>query len=152
MSRLIRRAGQDAAEALAALHGGSFPDGWSAASIARLIGGPGGFALIASEAGRDTGFAILQHVPPEAELLSIGVDPNARRSGLGRALLAQAAKDLIAAGGSVMFLDVAADNTPALALYRSLGFQDISRRARYYGGTTDAIVMQAPLAAIAGAT
>ena len=51
-----------------------------------------------------------------------------------------------------MFLDVAADNTPALALYRSLGFQDISRRARYYGGRTDAIVMQAPLGRIAAET
>ncbi len=152
MSRLIRRAGQDAAETLAALHGLSFPDAWSAASIARLIGGPGGFALIASQDGRDTGFAILQHVPPEAELLSIGVDPNARRSGLGRAILQHAAETLMQSGGTLMFLDVAADNTPALALYRSLGFQDISRRARYYGGTTDAIVMQAQLASIAGAT
>jgi len=55
-------------------------------------------------------------------------------------------------GGTLMFLDVAADNTPALALYRSLGFQDISRRARYYGGRTDAIVMQAPLGRIAAET
>lgn len=151
-SRLIRRVGAEAAEAIAALHAMSFPDAWSAPSVARLIGGPGGFALIATENGRDAGFALLQCVPPEAELLSIGVDPGLRRSGLGRAILAHAAKDLMRAGGNVMFLDVAADNTPALALYRALGFQDMSVRPRYYGGKTDAIVMQASLAGIAGET
>ena len=148
----IRRAGPEAAGTIAALHAQSFPDGWSAASIARLIGGPGGFALIAALDGRDAGFALLQCVPPESELLSIGVDPALRRAGLGRALLQRAAKDLTLAGGDLMFLDVAADNDAALALYRALGFQDISRRLRYYGGRTDAIVMQAQLACIAGET
>ncbi len=149
---VIRRAGPEAAEAIAALHALSFADAWSAPSIARLIGGPGGFALIAAVEGRDAGFALLQCVPPEAELLSIGVDPSRRRHGLGRALLAHAARDLAAGGSAVMFLDVAADNDPALALYRALGFQDMSRRPRYYGGKTDAIVMQAGLASIAGET
>ncbi len=149
---IIRRAGPEAAESIAALHGLSFPDPWSAPSIARLIGGPGGFALIAACDGGDAGFALLQCVPPEAELLSIGVDPRHRRCGLGRAILGHAARALMANGGEVMFLDVAADNEPALALYRALGFQDMSRRARYYGGKTDAIVMQAGLAGIAGET
>lgn len=152
MSLTIRRAGPDAAEAIAALHARAFPDGWSAPSIARLISGPGGFALIASLDGREAGFAILQCVPPEAELLSIGVDPASRRAGLGRAILTHAARDLMTAGATMMFLDVAADNDAALALYRALGFQDMSRRKRYYGGHTDAIVMQAGLASIAGET
>ncbi len=148
----LRRVGPEAAAVIAALHAQSFPDAWEASSIARLISGPGGFALIAAVDGRDSGFALLQCVPPESELLSIGVDPMARRSGLARALLQCAAKDLMRAGGDVMFLDVAADNDAALALYRALGFQDISRRLRYYGGKTDAIVMQAQLAVIAGET
>lgn len=149
---VIRRVGAETAEGLAALHALSFPDRWSAASVARLVSGPGGFALIAALDGRDAGFALLQCVPPESELLSIGVDPARRRAGLGRALLRQAARDLARVGADLMFLDVAADNDAALALYRALGFQDISRRLRYYDGKTDAIVMQAPLAAIAGET
>ena len=152
MSLVIRRAGVEAAGAIAALHAASFADPWSAPSVARLIGGPGGFALIAALDGREAGFALLQCVPPEAELLSIGVDPAVRRGGVGRALLQHAAHDLMQGGGAVMFLDVAADNDPALALYRALGFQDMSRRVRYYGGRIDAIVMQAGLARIAGET
>ncbi len=148
MSLAIRRVGPEESEALSRLHHASFADGWDAPSMARLVGGPGGFALIAADHGTDTGFALLQNVPPEAELLSIGVLPRLRRSGIGRALLCRAAEDLIRAGSETMFLDVAADNEPALALYRRLGFGDMSRRARYYRGTIDAIVMQAPLARI----
>jgi ribosomal-protein-alanine N-acetyltransferase len=136
--------------ALARLHAESFEDAWSAASIERLMGGPGGYALIASHAGEDAGFALLHCVPPEAELLSIGVKTNLRRSGIARALLRHAAHGLAARGVATMFLDVAADNQPAIALYRSLGFGDISRRARYYRGAIDAIMMQATLAGIAG--
>ncbi len=152
MTLAIRRAGVESAEAIAGLHKLSFEDAWSAPSIARLIGGPGGFALIAALDGRDAGFALLQCVPPEAELLSVGVDPASRRGGVARALLIRAARELTQGGGGTMFLDVAADNDAALALYRALGFQDMSRRVRYYGGKTDAIVMQAPLARIAGET
>jgi ribosomal-protein-alanine N-acetyltransferase len=146
----IRRAGAGDASALAALHGASFADGWDAPSIARLVGGPGGFALIASNAaGADCGFAILQCVPPEAELLSVGVPPACRRAGIARALIRRAAADLAASGGEIMFLDVASDNAAARALYGALGFRDISKRARYYKNGADAIVMRATLADIA---
>lgn len=146
----IRSAGPEDAATLAALHASSFADAWSAASIEKLTSGPGAYTLIASDGGTDVGFVLLHVVPPEAEVLSIGVRPELRRAGLGRALLKRAARDLAAREVTTMFLDVAADNDPAIALYRSLGFGDISRRARYYHGRIDAIMMQAALAAIDG--
>lgn len=146
MTRLaIARAGTAEASRLAALHRACFAEGWDTPSIARLISGPGGFALIASDRTRDVGFALLQCVPPESELLSIGVVPGLRRAGIGQALLARAAGDLLAVGAETMFLDVAADNQPAIALYRARGFGDMSRRARYYSNGVDAIVMRAAL-------
>lgn len=145
----IARAGTAEAGRIARLQQASFEIGWDAPSIARLIGGPGGFALIATEDGADIGFALLQNVPPEAELLSIGVVPQLRRGGIARALLRRAAGDLQRAGNETMFLDVAADNDAAIGLYRALGFSDMSRRARYYQGKTDAIVMQATLGRVA---
>lgn len=146
----FRSAGLDDGAELAKLHAASFADAWSAESITRLLGGPGAYAVVASADEAAVGFALLHCVPPESELLSIGVLPHLRRSGIARALLREAARNLSPQGVTTMFLDVAADNTPAIALYRSLGFGDISRRARYYHGTTDAIMMQAPLAGIDG--
>ncbi len=151
MSAVITRAGLGDAERIARLHAACFAQAWDAPSIARLLSGPGGFALIAAGPEGDLGFALLQCVVPESELLSIGTVPEARRGGLGRTLLQRAAQELAATGADTMFLDVAADNHPAIGLYRALGFGDMSRRARYYPGAIDAIVMRAGLAAIAGA-
>ena len=146
---VLRRAGTADAALIAALHGRAFADGWGAPSIAMLIAGPGGFALVASRGAALCGFALLQCVPPEAELLSIGVVPEARRRGVAHALLRGAAAELARGGADTMFLDVAADNAAAIALYRAHGFGDIARRARYYPGEIDAIVMRARLADIA---
>jgi ribosomal protein S18 acetylase RimI-like enzyme len=45
-----------------------------------------------------------------------------------------------------VLLEVAADNSAALALYSRAGFRVISRRADYYGHGRDAVVLSCPLA------
>jgi ribosomal protein S18 acetylase RimI-like enzyme len=56
-------------------------------------------------------------------LSSIGTMPWARGRGLGRLVTASAAADGFDAGSRWTHLGVFADNDPAIALYRSLGFQ-----------------------------
>jgi ribosomal-protein-alanine N-acetyltransferase len=136
----------DDAARLAALHGASFAIPWDEAAFRALLSGPGAMALIAHDGGVDTGFILLHVVPPEAEILSIGVAPAARRKGAGHALLAEAAAQLRHQTVAEIFLDVASDNGPALALYRRAGFHDIARRTRYYENGADAIVMRLTLA------
>ncbi len=51
------------------------------------------------------------------------VEPEARRTGAGRALLLHVASEMTAAGCSSWRLNVRDDNAPALALYASLGLQ-----------------------------
>jgi ribosomal-protein-alanine N-acetyltransferase len=50
------------------------------------------------------------------------------------------------ARAEAMFLEVAADNPGAIALYAVAGFEAVGRRAGYYGrlagGSVDAIVMR----------
>ena len=80
-----------------------------------------------------------QTAPDEAELLNLAVLPSARRRGVGEALLAELGR--IASGD--IFLEVAAPNAGAIALYRKLGWEGIGVRAGYYGrGTVDAVVMK----------
>ncbi|MFX8246689.1 hypothetical protein ABTL56_19205, partial [Acinetobacter baumannii] len=59
---------------------------------------------------------------------------------------AQAAGD---AGAEGLFLEVAADNEPAIALYRSAAFVPVGRRAGYYrrpgGAAMDALVLRRAL-------
>jgi len=54
---------------------------------------------------------------------NVGVTPNHRGCGLGRALVLQALRGFRRAGLRTVCLEVTADNGPAVALYKSLGFR-----------------------------
>ncbi len=74
--------------------------------------------------GRPVGVVIVDLArKPEGNLLYLGVVPSARGQGLGRVLLAHAARQSLAAGASSLTLAVDARNAPALRLYRRAGFR-----------------------------
>jgi ribosomal protein S18 acetylase RimI-like enzyme len=80
----------------------------------------------------------------EADILSLGVHPSARRRGLGMRLLRQLGQAAAARGARLVFLEVRVDNAPAIALYQQAGFETVGRRPRYYQpGGVDALVMRA---------
>jgi len=124
---------------LAALHAASFPDAWSANFIRDLLDSPGTFAFIA-----DSGFILARAAGDEAEILTLAVAPQQRRSGTGRALVREAASHARSLGATMLFLEVATDNEPALKLYVGAGFEPVGMRKAYYQGK-DAQVLKASL-------
>jgi ribosomal-protein-alanine acetyltransferase len=68
----------------------------------------------------------------EAELLRIGVNPEARRRGLGRALLRHCQRELEQMGIEVLHLEVRVSNASARALYESEGWRYRGVRKAYY--------------------
>ena len=116
---------EDAAS-LAALHRASFVSPWGADEIAALLTA-GAFGL-----ATDTGFVLCREGGGEAEILTIAVEPAARGAGQGRALVEAAAWAAAARGALTLFLEVAADNDAALALYRAAGFSEAGVRRSYY--------------------
>lgn len=142
----MKAVGPQAAPTLAAIHAEAFDRPWDADALAGLLEGPGTLAVAQGE----DGFILLRRVLDEAEVLTLAVRPAGRRRGIGRALV-EAAADLAAqAGASVIWLEVAADNIPALALYEGCGFARAGLRRAYYARTdspaADAIVMRRALA------
>lgn len=127
---------------MALIHGQSFttPRPWSAAEIAGLLSSPLCFLIIESQ-----GFLIGRAVAGEAELLTLAVAPEARREGLGARLVAGFLAQSAARGATSAFLEVAADNAPAIALYDRAGFARAGLRRGYYatagGARIDALVM-----------
>jgi ribosomal-protein-alanine acetyltransferase len=101
--------------------------------------------------GRIVAYGVLMLGPGEAQLLNLSVVPEARRQGLGRALLAQFVADAQGLSAEQFFLEVRAGNAPAIALYVAAGFSPVARRAGYYPAATpggvreDALVMRCPL-------
>lgn len=128
---------------LAAIHARCFtrPRPWSAAEFAALLDSPRAFLLT-----RPRGFLLGQTVADEAELLTLAVAPDARRRGIARDLVAEFAATSRARGAAQAFLEVAADNAAAQALYHAAGWRESGRRRRYYGPDLDALVMTLRLA------
>lgn len=118
--------------ALAALHRTGFSEAWSVQSLMDLLESPGAFAVLAEANGDPQGFVLVREAAGEAEILTIAVQPEQRRHGLGRRLLAAAARRAAEMGATTLFLEVAVDNQAALALYYSLGFVEVGRRKAYY--------------------
>jgi len=106
----------------------------------------GSFTLVAADAnsGRTAGFIVV-HGGPTGHVITIDVDPEARRSGVG-SLLLQAAEDrLRAAGSSAVALETAVDNLTALSFYKRHGYNVIRTWPRYYSNGLDALVMKKAL-------
>ena len=55
-------------------------------------------------------------------MLNVSVVPDARREGLGRALLERFMRDAAQRGAEQIFLEVRVGNAPAIGLYGSAGF------------------------------
>ena len=141
------------AELLAAIHRICFAEPWSANSMAEVLALAGTEGLIAVDGGSLTpaleppgpaGLVLWRRIFDEAEILTIAVLPPWRRTGLGRRLLEAAMDSAVKAGALTMFLEAAADNHPALALYQSKGFAGVGLRKGYYGGV-DGVTMSCAL-------
>jgi ribosomal-protein-alanine N-acetyltransferase len=119
---------------IAALHAKLFDPAWDEASVRSLLEHPAATSLVAVAGNpkEAIGFVIGQLAADEAEILSIGVAPNWQRFGLAAGLLEGLIRAARRGDAKRVFLEVAEDNAPAIALYRRLGFVEAGRRKRYY--------------------
>jgi ribosomal-protein-alanine N-acetyltransferase len=126
-------------EALAALHRLCFdaaPRPWTAAEFAAVADAPETLLLT-----RDGGLAVGRLAGPEAEILTLAVDPARRRIGTATALVADLEAAAATRGAREIFLEVAATNTAARALYERLGYRQAGLRPQYYAPGIDALVL-----------
>ena len=75
----------------------------------------------------------------EAELITIAVDEDWRRQGIGKALLAY--MKTLYGENIIWHLEVACDNENAIRMYKSFGFEITSTIANYYGDNKNAYRM-----------
>jgi [ribosomal protein S18]-alanine N-acetyltransferase len=133
MTGLVPVGAQHAA-LLAALHGAVFAEEkWDESAMLSVVGlfGFQGAVLLEPE---PIGLLLGRVAADEAEILTLGVLPGARRHGAGSRLLAWFTATARRVGACRVFLEVAEDNLAALALYRRAGFAAVGRRPRYHRG------------------
>ena len=126
-------------EELAAIHAACFTQQrpWRAAEFQTLLADKANFLIT-----RGAGFLLGRTVLDEAELMTIAVDPTARRAGLGAALVATFEAEAKARGAVTAYLEVSSDNVAGQALYAGAGWQNAGRRRNYYGDGVDALVLR----------
>ncbi|HUK17213.1 MAG TPA: ribosomal protein S18-alanine N-acetyltransferase [Bryobacteraceae bacterium] len=73
----------------------------------------------------------------ECEILNLAVSPQFRRAGIGRLLV----ESLLAGFSGTVFLEVRASNRVATGLYKSIGFEEVSRRPNYYDSPLEAAIV-----------
>lgn len=157
MSRPFERITRDNARAMALLHKMEFKAPWPESAFLELLQSPGafGFCKLASDKpSHIDGFVLCRGVAAEVEILTLVVDHNLRRQGIARRLLDHLIASALARQHREIFLEVAEDNSAALALYEQAGFTAVGRRADYYknGGADaqkDALLMKLDLSVVA---
>jgi ribosomal-protein-alanine N-acetyltransferase len=119
---------------LANLHKACFPHkSWGPDEFADLK--KSGAEIIASE----NGFIVWRVAADECEIITIGVHPDHRGRGIAATMLGLLERQL--QRPTKIFLEVAADNAAARALYEKYGYQQIGIRPKYYDGAP-AVIME----------
>jgi ribosomal-protein-alanine N-acetyltransferase len=139
------------AELHAAIFQAPWDQPWSAQSFAEILAMPGSGGWLLSEGDAPIGFMLARFTLDEGEILLTGIVPGARRRGHATRLMHVMLEAACAAGIAQLFLEHAASNDAAGALYGRFGFVRIGRRRAYYerrgGGREDAITLRCELTA-----
>ncbi len=142
----------------AAVHAQCFKRPWEESFLAGVLSISGTFGWLAIlDSNRDrianrappfrgglpAGLIVCRLTVGEAEILTVGVLPRARRLGIGSLLFKKVCNTL---PGETIILEVAVDNMAAITLYQKLGFKKVGRRSHYYprinGVTVDAFIFR----------
>jgi [ribosomal protein S18]-alanine N-acetyltransferase len=107
---------------------------YSPLRMARLIAEPDTAALIACDGPEPLGFAVMQFGDERAHLILLCVQAPQQRRGIGRSLLDWLLASARVAGIAAVDLELRADNEPAQAFYRALGFGATQLVPGYYQG------------------
>ena len=120
----------------------SFPSAWSAESYLRELRNPTSYYMVARWRGEIVGYAGMWVIHDESHVSTIAVHPEARRGGLGEAMMRHLIGVARARGATNMTLEVREANQVAQSLYAKLGFIVQGMIPRYYGDTGEnALVM-----------
>ena len=118
---------------------------------------PGSFTLVAEGEGGEVagnggmrasilGFIVAEIRRKSGHIITIDVVAEARRAGVGSALLRAAEEQLLRAGVVVVALETPVNNVAAIRFYKQKGYFVEKTVAGYYSNQMDALVMTKELA------
>ena len=119
----------------------NFSDGWNESLLSSAFDSGRFYALSLTDGNDVLGIITYSVAQDTADIEGVVTVKASRRQGVGARLVQRVLDDLKEQGVNKVFLEVRASNVPAINLYHSKGFLDISVRKKYYQDGEDAIVM-----------
>ena len=125
----------------------SFEQPYSREILAQELKIKAAYLRVATHRKKIIGYIDFWLVHDEMELISIAVDPEFKRRGVGEALMQEMLRFAHVNGAKSIYLDVRRSNVAAQTLYEKFGFFKVGVRRRYYSDNQeDAIMMKKSLA------
>ncbi len=106
-----------------------FSDPWSEKLFRQALEHPNSHICCAMDGDSVVGYLVLSRTGDDWNVDDIAVHPSSRRQGIARQLLTAAQEHF---PDSAFLLEVRESNHAAIALYLSLGYQQVGFRKRYY--------------------
>ena len=128
-------------DGVAALEKTVFSEPWSRDAL-RLLLTDGAVGFVCVQDNRVLAYGGMLIAPFEGQVTNVAVHPNARRMGLGRAVVGALIKDARRRELEQIALEVRVSNEAAISLYEAFGFYRAGVRKRFYKNPAeDALVM-----------
>ena len=131
----IRRMQEDDLPSVRAIEALSFSNPWSDDTFrGEIQNTPISFPLVVIRRPGDevVAYIVFWHIRTDVQVNNLAVHPGYRGLGLAEALMRFAIAKVREAGAALMTLEVRSSNTPAVTLYRKLGFDVLGTRKNYY--------------------
>lgn len=129
-------------DAVVTVENQSFTSPWSRQAFCDELKNQLAHYLLAVMKDRVIGYVGMWLIIDEVHITNVAVLPSYRKLGIGKCMMQKAIGFAKARGAASMTLEVRPSNTPALALYKKLGFEHAGVRKNYYEDTQeDAIIM-----------
>ena len=120
---------------------------YSLTELRFYLSGRRAIGLVAEISSRIAGFAVGRTEKGGlAHVITLDVMPEARRKGIGRALMEELHREFDRGGATYVFLEVSVNNLGARRFYERLGYRFAESLTGYYGDGTDACLMIRPAA------
>jgi ribosomal-protein-alanine N-acetyltransferase len=144
LSLALRRLELRDLNAIERIERASYPTPWSRSMFASELAKPSSLSLgaFAADNGELVGYLIISRYVDAWHVMNVAVDPEYRRRGIARTLLARLFEETAGDGRRGYTLEVRVSNVGAIKLYETLGFRGRGVRRGYYtDNREDALIM-----------
>jgi ribosomal-protein-alanine N-acetyltransferase len=115
---------------------------WTPTRVMRAIDSKVANVAVVRDQSCVLAFGIMEYGDETAHLALLGVRPEQRSRGLGRAVVLWLEACAVTAGIALIRLEARADNPKGIAFYEKLGYRVSGRVSGYYSGLIDAIRLE----------